>query len=122
MEDFDPEDFDLNKIKFDLKSLKEDGISWFTRFLLRVWPVMGVKKLARELGFDSRKMEKADKLFAGKKVDIVPLDGGQRGFQIIIDRATALYFYQDGDHFVYDGSEVGEYEKGDVTVFDKVKK
>ena len=40
---------------------------------------------------------------------------------IVIDRSTALYFYQDSDHFKYDGFEIGEYEKGDVTIFDNFR-
>jgi hypothetical protein len=27
----------------------------------------------------------------------------------------------DGDHFVYDGFEVGKYDKGDITIFDDIK-
>ena len=118
-EDFDPDDIDIQDVEFNFKNLRKDGVSWFTRFLLRFWPMWGLARLARELGFNSKHMEKANDLFFDvKKVDIVPFEPGQRGFKIILDRKTALYFYQDGDHFKYDGSEVGEYEKGDVTVFD----
>ena len=52
------------------------------------------------------------------RIDIEPLSAGGRGFRLIIDRRTALYFHQDGDGFDYDGYEVGEYDKGDVTIFD----
>ncbi len=128
MENFDNEDFDLENvdikdIEFNFKNLKKDGTSWFTRFLLRFWPMAGMKKLAHELGFDSKEMGKANDLFFDvEKIDIVPLGGsGQRGFQMILNRNTALYFYQDGDHFKYDGSEVGKYEKGNVTIFDDAK-
>ncbi len=122
-EDFNPEDVDIDDIEFNFKKLKESGASWFTCLLLRVRPMWGMARLARELGFESKHMEKANDLFFGvEKIDIVPLRGsGQRGFQIILDRDTALYFYQDGDHFVYDGSEVGKYDKGDVTIFDDKK-
>lgn len=112
---------DIEDIEFNFDNLKKDGIGWFTRFLLRVWPMAGIKVLARELGFDSKEMEKADELFSGKKINIIPLEGGTRGFQIILDNSTALYFYQDGDQFVYDGTEVGMYDKGDVTIFDDIK-
>ena len=118
-EDFDPDDIDIKDIEFDFKNLKKDGVGWFTRLMLRVWPMQGLVRLAHELGLESKHMKKANDLFFDvEKVDIVPLQGGQRGFQIVLDRNTALYFYQDGDHFIYDGSEVGKYEKGDVSVFD----
>lgn len=117
MEDF--EDLDLEKIKFDHKNLKEGGVSLRTRILLRLWPIKGMEFLAKELGMDSEIMEKADRLFYGAdRVDIVPSTSGARGFQIVLDQRTALYFVQDGDRFVYDGCEEGEYEKGTVTVFD----
>ena len=51
-----------------------------------------------------------------QKIDIVPLGPGSQGFQFIIDSSTSLYFYQDGDHFVYDGYEMGQYGKGEVTI------
>ena len=41
---------------------------------------------------------------------------------LVIDQKDALYFYQDGDHFSYDGCEIGEYEKGEVTIFDNLEK
>ena len=67
-------------------------------------------------------MEKANNLFSGVgRVDIFPSMSAQRGFQIILNKSTALYFHQDGDHFVFDGSETGEYDGGDVTIFDKLK-
>lgn len=55
-----------------------------------------------------------------KSIDIFPTSRN-RGFILVIDRKKALYFYQDGDHFSYDGCEVGEYEKGNVTIFDNIK-
>ena len=120
---YDLEDINHGKIKFDFKNLnKKGGVSWWTRFFLRIWPLKGIKLLTRELGLDSRHMEKANDLFLDvEQVDIIPLKFGERGFQIILDKSTALYFYQNGNHFVYDGSEVGEYDKGDVTIFDDAK-
>jgi len=59
-----------------------------------------------------------EELAKNKRVDISPTSGGGRGFIIVLDQKTSFYFYQDGDHFIYDGCEMGEYEKGDVTVFD----
>lgn len=119
MEHPDADDFENRKVKFDLKNLRESGIGLWTRFLLRIWPLAGIKRLSRELGLDPDAAAKAHAAFKhAERIDIVPSQSGLRGFQLIIDRSTALYFYQDGDHFVYDGFESGEYEKGDVTVFD----
>lgn len=116
-----PEDFDFEnkKIQFDYKNLREGGIGWWTRILLKISPLRGVRRLSRELGVDPDVADKAHELFQEtKRIDIVPSNSGERGFQLIIDGSTALYFYQDGDHFVYDGWEAGEYEKGDITLFD----
>ncbi len=113
------DDVDSEKITFDFKNLKESGVSWWTRILLRISPLRGVKRLSRELGVDPDLAEKAHEVFSGaKRIDIISSQSGERGFQLIIDGSTALYFYQHGDHFVYDGWENGEYEKGDITVFD----
>lgn len=55
-----------------------------------------------------------------RRIDIEPLSGSGRGFRFIVDRRTAYFFRQEGDGFDYDGYEVGEFEKGDVTIFDEV--
>jgi len=62
-----------------------------------------------------------EKLAGSQRVDLIPLKGSGRGFMIVLDNKEALYFYQDGDHFVYDGCEVGKYENGKVTIFDNIK-
>jgi|GEM_PF-2885773 len=119
---FDDENFDLEnkKIRFDFKNLRESGVSWWTLILLKISPTHGIKRLSRELGVDTDFADKAHELFSKtEKIDIVPLKSGLRGFRLIINGSTALYFYQDGDHFVYDGFEVGKYEKGDITIFDR---
>ncbi len=78
--------------------------------------------LARKFGLSNDVAEEADHLFRRvERIDIFLSRAGNRGFQIILDGTTALYFNQDGDHFVYDGWEVGKYEKGDVTLFDNVR-
>ncbi|NTW13914.1 MAG: hypothetical protein HGA31_02690 [Candidatus Moranbacteria bacterium] len=53
-----------------------------------------------------------------RRIDIEPLSGSGRGFRLIVDRRTAYIFHQEGDGFDYDGYEVGDFEKGDVTIFD----
>lgn len=50
MEDF--EELDFKKAVFDLKNLKDGGVSLRTRVLLRLWPIKGVELLAKELGMD----------------------------------------------------------------------
>ena len=115
------EDFDFagKKVTFDYKNLRESGVRLRTRLLLRLSPLYGIKSLSRELGLDPEVAEKAHQAFKDtRRIDVVRSTSGSRGFQIIIDGSTSLYFYQDGDHFVYDGFESGEYEKGDVTLFD----
>ena len=120
MDNFD--DVDLQKAKFDFKNFKESGASWLTRFLLRFWPSLGLVRLTKEFGLDPKLISKANNLFLKvKRIDIVPSVSGERGFQIILDKSTALYFNQDGDHFVFDGVETGKYEGGDITIFDNFK-
>lgn len=55
-----------------------------------------------------------------RRVDLEPTSGPGRGFRLIVDRRLALYFRQEGDGFDYDGYEVGEYDKGDVTILDGI--
>lgn len=119
-DDFD--DFDFKKIKFDFKNFKEGGISWWTRILLRFFPIIGIKRFAKELGMDFKLAEKANDLFSNvERVDVIPSSSGRRGFQIILNKSTALYFYQDGDHFTFDGYESGDYDGGNVTIFDDLE-
>ena len=115
-EDFSFED---KKVKFDFRNLRESGVDVWTRILMRISPLRGVKRLSRKFGVDPDVADRAHELFKkSERIDIAPSKSGLRGFQLIIDGSTALYFYQDGDHFVYDGFEGGEYGKGDVTIFD----
>lgn len=97
-------------------------INWFIKLSLKFWPNITMKYMAKEIGIKNpifRQLHQT--LFRVKRVDIFPFSpkqSGHRGFMIVLDRKTALYFYQDGGHFIYDGYEMGEYEKGDVAVFD----
>lgn len=98
-------------------------IDWFTKLLLKFWPNLAMKMMARKMGIENPIFDQAHEIFSQvKSVDLLPLESGNRGFMMVLDNKTALYFYQDGDHFVYDGFEMGEYEKGDVTIFDNLKK
>ena len=120
MHNFD--DCDLPEGEHNLEEKKDKKVSLLIRILLRLWPQKGLTHLAREFGMNPKSMEKANNLFSKvKRIDIIPSASTERGFQIILDKSTALYFYQDDDHFIFDGSEVGEYEGGDVTIFDHLK-
>lgn len=101
---------------------KEIKIDWLNKLLFKFWPKMGIRYFANKMGIDDSRARQAHDLFTGvKKIDIFPSGSGYRGFILILDQKTSLYFYQDGDHFKYDGYEMGEYKKGDVTLFDTVK-
>lgn len=123
MNDDDFDNLDLKKIRWNFKNLKEGSVSFWTRFLLRISMTRGVRSLSKKLGLDYDIADKAHDLFENiKKIDVVPLKSSQRGFQLILNRSTALYFYQEDDHFKYDGFEIGEYDKvGNVTIFDNLK-
>ncbi len=97
-------------------------VPWHERFLLRFFPWIFFKWHAKKIGLEEGVVDGAEALFRDRCVDIFPFGGESRGFQIVIDNRFALYFYQDGDHFHYDGFEMGEYEDGDVTVFDELSK
>lgn len=123
MDKFDREKFE--------EELKEMGIEYdpsafkpglLTKFLLRFRPQLGFKMLNKKLGGKNEIFDKFHDLFSKvETIDIFPTQG-HRGFVIILDRNTALFFYQDGDHFKYDGFEMGEYAKGEVTIFDNLSK
>ncbi len=100
--------------------MKDIKVNIFVKNLLRFAPFFTLKHLARKMGVAGSKLEQANKLFFNsQRIDIFPSNSRERGFILILDCKLALFFDQDGDHFIYDGFEVGEYEKGDVTVFDR---
>ncbi len=93
-------------------------VNWFDKFLLKHWPNIAMRHLANKMDIQNVVFDKLHEAFDGSdRIDIFPTHG-TRGFILILDRETALYFYQEGDHFKYDGFEMGPYEKGDVTIFD----
>lgn len=102
--------------------MEEFRPSWFVRFLMRFAPKIFLRYAAGKQGLDDRKVKYAMKLFDGvERIDITPLPSRSgRGFIVCLDSKLSLFFYQDGDHFYFDGLEMGEYDKGDVTVFDKL--
>ena len=110
-----------NKDKINLEG--DFQIPFYKKLLLKVWPKMAMKILAQEIGIKNIIFDKLHEVFAkSQRVDIFPAFSNSRGFILVIDNQTALFFYQDGDKFVYDGFEMGEYEKGDVTIFDALKR
>lgn len=102
--------------------MKRDDISIFTKLLLKYCPNLAMRILAKKMGIKNIIFDKAhEALFKTERIDFFPTVGG-RGLVMVIDRETALFFYQEGDHFVYDGYEMGSYNKGDVTIFDDLRK
>ncbi len=107
----------LNDVTHDMEKM-----SWWQEIIARFFPKLFFWWHARKMGIDTTIYEKAHEAFSRTHcIDLLPSRSGSRGFQIILDHNTALYFYQDGDHFVYDGFEMGEYDEGDVTIFDERK-
>lgn len=122
MQDFDRESFEeeLKEARIEYKpgEFKPD---FLTRILLKFRPQAGFKRLNRKLEIENDIFDKADAVFQkAERIELYPISGSHRGFVLVIDLKTALYFYQDGDHFKYDGFEIGEYEKGNITVFDNI--
>ena len=96
-------------------------INWLTKLLMRYAPKIFMRYASREQSVDYQDLERAMKLFSqAKRIDFRPLSGmNGRGLIIFLDQKLSLWFFQDGDHFTFDGYEMGPYDKGEVTVFDK---
>lgn len=93
---------------------------WWQGMIARFFPKLFFRWHARKMGIKNVVFDRAHEIFSHvERIDLLRSRSGSRGFQLILDSNTALYFYQDGDHFIYDGFEMGEYEKGDVTIFDE---
>ena len=96
-------------------------LSQWEKFKLKFFPMMALKSFAKRLGAEDFDIDNLHQVFSKtSRIDLVSLSGS-RGFMIILDGKVSLWFYQDGDHFKYDGFEIGEYDKGDVTIFDNLK-
>jgi len=81
-----------------------------------------MKRFARLIVIKKPVFEKAHEVFGeAGRIDFFPASNG-RGLILIMDCETALFFYQNGDHFIYDGYEMGTYNKGDVTILDGIKR
>ena len=118
--------FNKKNMEHDEENIKDSKLPEFEsrtfRFLAKYFPWPFRLVMRYDIRKQLKPIDKAHKFFSGgKRVDIVPLRSGTRGFMMIIDRNKALYFYQDGDGFRYDGCEMGEYEKGDIAIFDDLR-
>lgn len=117
----------LENFEEDFGGLKPGDMSrlnfpWHKKLVLKFFPQLFFKLFAKNINLNNKKIDFATKLFGdANRIDIQPLSGSSRGFIIYIDNKLSLWFYQDGDHFIYDGFEMGEYENGDVTIFDGIK-
>lgn len=117
---------------FLLREENEDGQKYafpefqsvIFRFLARFFPfiLIQIQKMFSQI--DTRPAEELHGVFSqSQRIDLIPSQHSTRAFTILLDQKTALYFSQDGDKFIYDGWEVGEYEeKGEITIFDDLKK
>ncbi len=112
----------------EIDGLKSGDISrlempWHQKLLMKISPGWFMNMRAKKLGLDYKKVDLAFKLFRDAKIHIQPLSGvNGRGFIMFIDNKLSLWFNQDGDCFKYDGFEMGEYDGGEVTVFDGIQK
>lgn len=98
-------------------------IPWHEKFLMKISPRLFMKICAGDLGLDYKKVDLAFKLFKDAKIHIQPMSGANgRGFIVFLDNKLSLWFNQDGNHFEYDGFEMGEYDDGKVTVFDGMER
>jgi len=97
-------------------------ISWLDKLWLTLFPDSFLKSAIKKQGLDSRKLDWAVWLLGGsKRIDLSRTAGPGRGFILTLDNKLSLFFYQDGDHFSFDGYEIGDYENGQVTIFDSIK-
>ena len=100
--------------------MQTETLGFLNRFLLRHWPSLAMRLFAKKIGIKNIIFNKAHELLYGvDRIDFFP-SYGDRGFVLVVDRKTALFFCQNGDHFEYDGFEMGPYAKGDVTVLDGI--
>ena len=95
---------------------------WYKKLLFYLWPQFTLRFFAKRIGLSNASFDAVERLFGlGQRVDIYPIVTNYRGFIIVIDLKLAMFFHQDGEQFVFDGLELGVYEKGDVTILDPLK-
>jgi len=97
--------------------------NFINKLSLRFFPRLFLKYGAKKQKVDPKKLDWAVKLFGDcERIDISRTATSDRGFILTLDKKMRLFFYQDGDHFSFDGYEIGEYENGEVTIFDNLGK
>ncbi|MFA6536843.1 MAG: hypothetical protein WCT18_00415 [Patescibacteria group bacterium] len=106
-------EFDLDQEELEIKE-NSKIIPWWQRFLMKFFPKYFFKIYADKINVNSDDIELSSNLFENKKIHIQPLSGGSRGFILTLDNKLTLWFYQNGNHFEYDGFEMGEYEDLDI--------
>lgn len=67
--------------------------------------------IASDSGVDPDVLDHAHDVFdQAKRIDINKIgDAKEPGFMIILDQKLSLWFYKSGDHYRYDGFEMGPY-------------
>lgn len=99
------------------------SIPWHQKLLMKFAPRSFFSLFMKKQGIDDAAIDHAYGLFQNKKIHLQPLSGQRgRGFIISLDNKMTLWFFQNGDHFTFDGFEIGEYADGDVTLFDGMTK
>ena len=96
-------------------------INRLTKLFIKLFPRTFLKQAARQQNINPQKLNYAEKLFRDcRRIDIEPLGDSSRGFILFLDNKLSLWFYQDGEHFIFNGYEIGEYDDCEVTVFDNL--
>ncbi|HYV33299.1 MAG TPA: hypothetical protein VE973_00420 [Candidatus Limnocylindria bacterium] len=97
------------------------NLSWWQKLKLKYFPMSFLAGYAKAQGVEDGIIDKLNEVFRNAQtIDIIPTSAA-RGFIMVLDRKVSFWFYQNGDNFKYDGYEIGEYDKGDITIFDKLK-
>jgi len=90
---------------------------WYDDILFRYVPFLWLRWVAYRKHIKHPPF-RLDKLLRKYKKVHIKFHHDVRGFRLELDNQVSLWFEQRGDHFEYDGWEVGDYEDGEVTVFD----
>src|SRR3989338_6423090 len=88
----------------ELDEMVKEGrksVSWKDRMMLKFFPKAYFRKAEKEMGIVVPSFDKLHEAFAKTdRIDLFPLNSSRgRGFLLVLDQKTALYFYQDGDKF-----------------------
>lgn len=92
------------------------NMNWIDSILQHLLPGLWIKRVCRKMGISKSPLELHQALSEFEHVYVIPSKSGIRGFRLVLDDEIALYFFQNDDHFEYDGWEVGKYNKGKSTL------